>query len=334
MSYRALTACFLLSSTIAAADGREITLAPTCAEIDVAKDQLSPEAREVALRLLVRALERAEQLVVDRGCSVHFTAWHERTGDRYVVRIRGPRGVRKARDKSLEQLGPTYERAIELLTEPESEPDVPAAADDAARVAPAPAGAVPMQDPVDSDAAATQATAEPERARGSVTGEVATAEQPGVDDVEEDNVASDEPNAVSPDRLIYGQLSVGTHGLGFGIGYRRQNGPIAFDLGLTKVGDAVAGHTAFAAELQYLSRPQHRVTAYYGGGLSFASQRDIMETGEGIRAEFTAGVAFARDSRVRWFAQADLALPFFEMSDAYGRTGHSPTLGLALGAGF
>jgi hypothetical protein len=318
MSYRALTACLLLSSSIAAADEHEITLAPTCAEIDLAKDQLSPETREVALRLLVRALERAEQLVVDRGCSVRFTAWHERTGDLYVVRVRGPRGTRKARDKSLDQLGATYERAIELLTEPESEPEPEPAA---------PADATANQVPASE-------AAEPAGPSGDATGEVATAEQPDVDDVEQEPAVDDELAAVSPDRLIYGQLSVGTHGMGVGIGYRRQSAAIAFDLSLATVGDDIAGHTAFAAELQYLSRPQHRLTAYYGGGLSFASQHDEMETGEGIRAELTAGVAFARDNRVRWFAQADLALPFYEMSDAYGRTGHSPTFGLALGAGF
>jgi hypothetical protein len=92
---------------------------------------------------------------------------------------------------------------------------------------------------------------------------------------------------------------------------------------------------AFGFETLYVSKPRATSTPYNGGGLSLASQSKDMMFGEGLRAELTAGIAFAREGTSRWFAQLDLALPFFEEQSLLdGSRNYRPTASMALGVGF
>ncbi len=315
MPRRQILACSLLtfglsaalSPSLARAEGHEIALVPSCAEIDTTRDTLAPEAREVALRQLTRTLERADLLVVTTGCVDHYAVSHETRDGALVVRIAGPHGARRMRNGSIDSLDDMYARMVDSLLEPPVEAaPVPAVE----KEADAATDALPIDRPDDG---------------GTYT--------------REDLIDAVAPDVVeiTPDRLLYANLGLGSLGLGYQLGYRRAASEHAdVDIAVTHQGDQAAGVLALGIEALYLSRPRAIATPYIGGGMSLASQHDGMMTGGGLRAEVTAGYAFARDGASRWFAQLDLGLPLYEMQGGTytGASGYRPTVSAALGVGF
>ena len=79
----------VLASSVAVAES--IVIVPTCVEIDPARDQLPESQRETARMLVVRALEQAEQLVVETGCQETIRLSHRTDGTLVTVQIENGR---------------------------------------------------------------------------------------------------------------------------------------------------------------------------------------------------------------------------------------------------
>ena len=122
MSSRLVTCLLVLSSAVAAADpsptpptGDEVELTPVCAEIDVSRDTFGETERELARAQLVRVLQDADLLVVERDCVDHYMLSHEvRDGD-FFVRLAGPGGVRRMRNPERAALLAVYDRMLTAL---------------------------------------------------------------------------------------------------------------------------------------------------------------------------------------------------------------------------
>lgn len=300
-----------LSSSLAHADPREIELVPSCAEIDTTRDTLDPQARDIALRRLTRTLERADLLVVTTGCVDHYAVSHETRDGAIVVRIAGPHGIRRIRDGSIDGLDDMYARMVDSLLEPPPDASPESSPDAAPTTAAAPAASAA---PVDR----------PEYAEADSRESLIDAVAPDV-------------TAIAPDRLLYASVGLGSLGVGYQLGYRRAASEHAdFDIAVSHQGNDSASVLALGVEALYLSQPRAISTPYIGGGVSLASQHDGLMSGGGLRAEVTAGYAFARGGASRWCAQLDLGLPLYEMqgSPYTGQGGFRPTVSASLGVGF
>jgi hypothetical protein len=233
------------------------------------------------------------------------------------------------RNGSIDELATMYARMVASLLEPVE----PAPAPDPD---PKPAATDADAEADDSDAAVGDDSTDADD-NASVETASADAYDTSTDDHETviDAVPPDE-TVVRPDRILYGQLSAGSLGSGWGMGYRRHASEhLAMDASLTYLSDDTSSSAAFAVEALYVPHPRQVWTPYIGGGLSLASQRACLMTGGGLRAEMTAGISFSRTGAFRWFAQLDTALPMFSQQDVYnGTRSYSPSVSAALGLGF
>jgi hypothetical protein len=321
MISRLLATVVLMTSGLAAADERPTELVPSCADVDLKRDTLTPELRVRATQQLTRVLEREQLLVVTAGCVDHYVVSHEHVDGVLVVRIAGPHGSRRMRNGSLGELSTMYARMVASLLEPPP-PEPEAKTEPEATAEPEPESDDEAGNAVEDSADAAVETAAAERYPAD-PGETAI-----------DAVPPDEAQA-RPDRIIYGPVLLGSLGGGWGIGYRRASTEhLVMDFSVTGVSRDDAEAVAFAAEALYVPHPRESWTPYVGGGLSVATQSDAMETGSGFRAELTAGISFARTGTFRWFAQIDSALPMFSQHDYMGRTSYVPSMSAALGVGF
>ncbi len=320
-----LSACLTLTSPMAFAEegGDVTTLSPTCAEVDVTTDQLPPERREHARNLLARALERADQLVVEKDCTEHFTASHEVTGETVIVRVRGPKGARKVRDVAMDDLFRVYARVITSLLQAQAPAVVAPTRSSGAGLG----AATTSNDPI-----APNHTMDPTHPFDTKDNRVDS----GASNDTSTSAATEAstPIEVSPDRMLYAQLSRGTFSFGYGIGYRHQAGHLAVDALLATAGDANVGATTFGVEALYIARPRAKATGYIGGGVGYASQHAYAGSGSGTRLELTGGIAFARDGALRWFTQLDIGIPLFDLVHPAGTESNAPSFALTVGAGF
>ena len=105
-----------------------IELVPTCVEIDVTRDQLPEAERPAARLLLVRALERLDQLIVETGCKETITLSHVHDTGSIDVRIASSQQRRKLTVSIKADMLEVYGRIGKALLEP---PPPPPTIDDA-----------------------------------------------------------------------------------------------------------------------------------------------------------------------------------------------------------
>jgi len=321
MVSRLLSSILLLSCGLAHADEVQTELVPSCAEIDAQHDELSAELRTRVVQRLTRVLEREQLLVVTNGCVDRYVVSHEQGASGFLVRVAGPHGTRRARNVPADELERMYVRMIESLLSPP--PPV-------LESRPAPEAA-PVNDDADASDASGDDHDEEQVETAALEPDASNAEsdEPTVDALDLDAVQ------IQPDRILYGQLSVGSNGGGWGMGYRRHAAEhVAMDASLSYVENNMSSALAFGVEALYVPHPRESMTTYVGGGLSLADEKDNSMTGGGLRAELTAGLSFSRGGVSRWFTQFDAALPMFAMKDYDGRSSYRPSVAFSVGLGF
>jgi hypothetical protein len=327
-------AAALLAATPAFAEPT-IELVPTCVAIDSAHDELPAAQREHARLLLVRALERQDQLIVEAGCQETIELSHQRDGANVVVRIAGPRARRKLTVSAQEDMLEIYRRMTKSLLEasvPASEP--------APRAQPR---------PVEAPAVAEAPSAEP----GSVEAP-AVAEAPsttpamvdGFDDAPTRTPAlgdpSDTPSAEGSEDAVptrqrlwytrFGFASIGgMGGISFVTGWRRGSRANVVDVGFAFVaGDGDPGNSASSASVRvqglHYASPASRSSAYLGGGGSLGitsidvqryGELPMQESGGGVQLEGTLGYEWNRTGSHRFSVEANLGLPLYNIGETY-----------------
>jgi hypothetical protein len=296
---------------LASAAGAEV-----CITIDESRDTFAPRDRSGALVLLTTQFEREGERVVAAGCADAFVLFHAQLGNLTVVTVSG-RGKRW--------------QATAQTTE-----DVPAIYS--------------------------------QIARSIVTGRPMT----GLSVVDRTNVTSSQAEAkrVHSDSIWYGRLgyggvfagdAYGTPALGFG--YRAELDTFAIDLSFLNLQlPSPGGYSsprAYTTSWLKLSglrfiNPHANRTAYFGGGLSYghtsvnpgatyygAPSYRTSASGNGLQGELTAGYELARATSLRMFVQADVVLPFYQVtSETYSMNGpissdsrYAPSLVLSVGIG-
>lgn len=307
--------CLLvLSSAVAAADpaptptappmGDEVALTPVCAEIDTSRDTFGETERELARAQLVRVLQDADLLVVERDCAEHYKLSHEvRDGD-FIVRLAGPGGARRARNPERAELLAVYDRMLTALLDAQAEAAEAASAEAAAAARGTEVATIEPTDSTYADATTSTQT-------------------------DFDAVAPEEPSAVRQDMVFYGQLVGGSHGTGAGLGLRIPAARAhAIDLSLLTVGDGDNHLSAIGAKVMHYLQPDGPTSVYLGGGLSYAAQRSLLMEQSGGRLEGSGGVMLNRTGSTRMFVQADLGLPLYS-----GTGGYDPTFMISVGVG-
>lgn len=106
----AAAAAFCLG--LAAAGGAE---AATCVVVDESKDGLDPADRAAAKTLFEEALSEAKVSVAQDGCAETWTIYHVKLGESVTVVVQGPRGTRRERVKTIEDLPGTYSQMTRSL---------------------------------------------------------------------------------------------------------------------------------------------------------------------------------------------------------------------------
>jgi len=313
MTFRMVAATLVLATSVAAAEpAADLALASVCAEIDAARDVLPPTERAVAQLRLARALQDADVLVVDHGCTEHYVLSHEQDGDDFIVRLVGPAGVRRARNPERDALPRAYERLVIALLDAQEE------AAEAARLAQEEAN-----EAAEAALAEQAASARPEVATTEPTDTTyadATAMQTDFD------VVPPEPaSTVKLDALFYVQLHAGSFGAGFGIGVRFAVSPaVAVDLSLAGAGGDDSDLVETSAKVLGYRFPEASSSSYFGGGIGFGSQTSYEMESSGMSLHGTAGYGFNRTQSFRMFVQGDLGIPLYS---------GAPTLMFSVGAG-
>lgn len=295
MSFRTVAASLvLLSSSIAAAEPDEVSVAPVCAEVDATRDSLTAAERSIALQQLTRVLQDADLLVVEHECTEHYVLAHELRDGALVVRISGPGGARVSRDPDRQALPTLYRRMVDALIDAQDQ------------------------------AAVTVATVEPPT-------ETTYPEPAALSEV--DVSTTDTPSGVQTDAVFYAALVAGNYGLGVGFGVRVPTSrAFALDLSLIESEGDAKDTAMLSARLIKFHSPDADVSPYAGGGLSVGNQREDRMTGSGAQIDATLGVVINRTGTTRGFAQATLSIPLFEMTDGEGSS-YSPTVMFSIGAG-
>lgn len=325
MSFRTVIATLLAMTSAAAAEG-ELTLTPSCAEIDASRDTLPAAEREAARKQLDRILQGLDLLVVETGCVDHYVLSHEREGNDAIVRITGPAGTRRGRNPKTR--AEAYEKLVIALLDAqeaaiEKAKEDAEAAEEAAKAA------------LDAQAGAAQPAEETVAATEADTNADTTAIDPTYHSDNFDAVAAEEPSRVRTDWLLYGQLMAGSAGTGIGLGVRI---PITTGLGLDFSMKHAEGDqtmwSSYGVKLVTYRSPDADSSSYFGGGIAAGVQNVRMYEGaygsyedEVAGLEFTgvAGYMFNRTGGTRLFVQADLSVPTF--SGAHMATMASAGLG-------
>jgi hypothetical protein len=272
----------LLAFTRIASADDEVILESVCAVVEPS-DLLDEASRTTAHHLLVRTLERADLLVVERDCTQTFRVAHVRIDGAVVVRIVGPHSTRRWTHATPEKLPEIYETLVRaLLTDRPSADAIPVPA----------------------------ITTEPYTEAGAIP--PAPFPTPKVDhDIAKVGLWSA--------RLGFG----GTVGMGgvssIMVGYRHQFGEYSLDIAGGGSGSENGGTAKLSMQLLKLYGSETRAP-YLGGGLSAGatSARDSSLVspaeykGGGFGVELSAGYAFGRASTsLQSFMQADLTLPLY-----------------------
>jgi hypothetical protein len=289
--------------------------ADVCVAIDSVHDTLPPQDQAAAILLVTRQFEQAGERVVSPGCPAAYLLSHVQLGNVIIVSLSGPGGQREATALGMDDLAPLYNQMV----------------------------------------------------RSIVTGRPMT----GLSVVDRTNVTASQASArrIHTDSLWYARLGYGSifgdraYGTpAFGFGYRAELDSFAIDVSFLNFqlmsGDSYEAAGASAGSLLKLSwlhflNQQANRTAYLGGGLSYGNssfggwQSTNEEyrsawNGHGLQGELTAGYEFARATSLRMFVQADVVLPFYQVSSEtvsrFGRTitadeRYAPSLTVSVGLG-
>lgn len=290
--------------------------AEVCLTVDESRDTLAPADRSGALLLLSTQLEKEGERLVPAGCADPFVLFHAQLGNLVVVTVTG-RGKRwQATAQTTADLPAIYSQI----------------------------------------------------ARSIVTGRAMA----GLNVVDRTNVTSSQADVprVHSDSIWYGRLGYGgvfadrvygTPSIGFG--YRAELDTFAIDLAMLNLQlPSPGGYSsprAYATTWLKLSglrfiNPQANRSAYFGGGLSYghtyvnrggtyysAPTYSTSWSGGGLQGELTAGYELARATSLRLFVQADLVLPFYQVTSETYTTNrvvstdsrYAPSLVLSVGIG-
>src|SRR5262245_13412519 len=308
---RLVVAICLLTVSVAAVE------AAVCVSIDEARDTLSPQERAAALILVSKQFEQAGEQMLPVGCPTQYSLSHVRLGDTIIVTLAGPNGSREATATGLDDLPALYNQMV----------------------------------------------------RSILTGRPMT----GFNVVDRTNVTETqaEVRRIHTDSIWYARLgysglfgdrSYGMPALGFG--YRAELDPFAIDVSFLHMQFSPSDHYYSGVDSSassflklsglYFLNPTANRTPYLGGGLGWGRQRfgtpdyrsfDHYQSewsGTGLQGELTAGYEFARATSLRMFVQADVVLPFYQVSSqAFSRFGtigsvdrrYAPSLVVSIGLG-
>lgn len=89
--------------------------AAACVTVDEERDGLSPEERTSARTLFEDALGEHQVQVAREGCTETWTLYHVRIGETVTVTVRAPRGTRRERIKTLDDLPAVYSQLIRAI---------------------------------------------------------------------------------------------------------------------------------------------------------------------------------------------------------------------------
>jgi len=300
-------AVLLAAAAPAFAESSTIELAPTCVEIDASLDQLLELERANARILLVRALERAEQLVVETGCTETVTLSHVRDAQTVIVRIKNSRTKRKLTVGLKEDMSEVYDRMVASLLEPVVE-------ESPAEVEAPPLSTEELRRPVPHT-------------------------MPNVDESPEDTKDLSDSSHWYVMLGFAGQVGGGQALIG---GYRRNMGGMALDLGLAWLStdrDDGNGATSVAVRgrLLRVSSPRSSTSFYWGAGFGLAAvntDRMSFDTGDdgggGAQFEVALGWELRRASALRWYIEGGYSKPLFDI----GADSAPSAVTAALGVGF
>jgi hypothetical protein len=289
--------------------------AEVCLTIDESRDALPARDRAGAIVLLTTQFELEGERVVAAGCADSFVLFHSQLGSLVVVTVTGRGRNWQATAQTTEDIPAVYSQI----------------------------------------------------ARSIVTGRPMT----GLNVVDRTNVTSAqaERRRVHTDSIWYGRLGYGavfsggayeTPSLGFG--YRAELDNFAIDLSFLNLQlpspGGYASPRAHASTWLKLSglrfvSPEANRSAYFGGGLSCGHTTINRDTtfsfpnyssswsGSGLQGELTAGYELARATTLRMFVQADVVLPFYQVtSETFTINGpvsrdsrYAPSLVLSVGIG-
>lgn len=301
------------AAAVPAAAERTIELVPTCVAVDAVRDELAPAMRPGARMLLVRTLERLDQLIVDSDCVETVTLTHDRDGQDVIVRIERSRSGREGsvgrevRVAMREDMRSTYQHLARALLA-----DLPRTPSPAASL-PAPRAGVEAHGNAHANGT-VDATID---AHGNV---------PRIEPVS--GVTSAAPEHVT---RSFWHVRLGTvlqlgSGVAFTGGWRREWMHGAVDLGVTFAStESVRSSTLRAHFVRYHS-PAARSSGYYGLGVALSSVvpsvGDQMSVSEresegGVGLELVAGLELARQRANRWLLEASLSLPGYTVGDRY-----------------
>jgi hypothetical protein len=273
-----------------------VSAAQTCVGIDEAHDTLSRDERTAAVLLVKRQFQLAGYGVADKPCEATYTVSHIRLGSTIVVSLSGPLGSREGRALGLDDLPAIYSQMVRSLTTG------------------APMGSLSVLD------------------RANVS---AAQDLP--------------PRRVQSEVLWYARVGHASlfgptahHGASFGFGFRAEFDRVGFDVSFLNVHTSEprsyssSGGSAMSLVklegLYYLSPSANR-SAYAGAGLSYG-RTDLRGTGSdgyhfsgrgaGLQAELSAGYEIARVTSARFFVQANMTLPLYNVEfERYSFVHHS-----------
>lgn len=274
-------------------------LADTCVAVDPERDGLSEEERRSARTLLEEALGDAGLAVAREGCTETWTLYHVRLGKSITVVVQSPRGTRRERVRTIEDLPGTYHQlARSLLT-----------------------GKANTNDAAHLD-------------RRHVTRAQSDAPRVKADAVWYAKLGY---GATPADGFRGGpafgfgrrwELDSWAIDLGFLNFVLYQDGD---ELDGASVGWLELGAAHFLS-------PHANASAYVGGGLSLGSHSipagDGTYENAGLQGEVTLGYEMFRASTIRLLCQAEATLPMYRLSQGGGDAVYAPIFQLSLGLGW
>lgn len=264
-----------------------VSAADVCVTVDETRDTLSAQDRSAAVLLLERQFERAGEHVVPPGCANAYVVSHIQFGSRISILITGPKGEREATAVGMDDVPNVYSQMVRSLIR-----------------------GVPMDAPGVVD-------------RSNVS-----------------DVQSSAPNRIHSDSLYYARLGYGAvfgddtyGGPSVGLfGYRHERNRMGVDVSFLNFQHHSAGSTyAYGSsttgtwlklEVLHFNKPASDRSFYFGGGLSWSTtdlDSDLPNGyatwhGNGLQGELTGGLEVGRASSILVFIQADIGLPFYELT--------------------
>jgi hypothetical protein len=262
--------------------------AQTCIVIDETRDTLARDERTAALLLIRKEFDTAGQQTADTGCAAMYALVHIRLGTTIFVTLSGPLGSREGKALGLDDLPAVYSQMVRSLTTGQ------------------PMGSLAVLD----------------RANVSASQDLPSRRVQG--------------DGYWHARVGYAALFGDTSrsAASFGFGYRAEFNRLGLDISFLnfQLGDAGGSYssgssavTLIKLEGLYFTNPTGNHSLYAGGGLSYGRTTLWMSdatnyaysssgTGSGLQGELTVGYEIARVTSARLFVQADVTLPFYEVT--------------------